>query len=118
MNHLENAKRVYQSSKPDQFPDPGASLLGAGGRGGEALQNPLMGPGPQLQNQELHIWDLGNRKAEKAKDKLQVKIQGLSHRVLCGSELGAAPQALPWNLQGSELKMSGQKSHKRKLFEM
>lgn len=36
------------------------------------------------------------------------KIQGLSHRVLCGSELGAAPQALPWNQQGSESKMLGQ----------
>lgn len=62
MNHLENAKRVHQSSKPDQFPDPGASLLGARGRGREALQNPLMGPGPHLQNQELHIRDLSNRR--------------------------------------------------------
>lgn len=95
MNHIENAKHVHQSSNPDHFPDPGASLPGAGGRGGEALQNPLMGPGPHLQNQELHIRDLGNRKAEKAKDKAAGKIQGLSHRVLCGSELGAAPQALP-----------------------
>lgn len=54
MNHLENAKRIHLSSKPDQFPDPGASPSWGWG-GGRVLQNPLMGPGPHLQTQELHL---------------------------------------------------------------
>lgn len=94
MNHLENAKRVHQSSKPDQFPDPDASLLGAGGREGEALQNPLMGPG-LIYRIKSSTYETRQQKAEKMEDKAAGKIQGLSHGVLCGSELGAAPQALP-----------------------
>lgn len=93
MNHLEDAKRVDQSSEPDQFPDPGASLLGGGGWGG--FTKPTHGSWPTSTESRAPHTRPRQQKGEKVEDKAAGKIQGLSHGVLCGSELGAAPQALP-----------------------
>lgn len=93
MNHLENAKSVHQFSEPDQFPDPGASLLGDGGWGG--FTKPTHGSWPTSTELRAPHMRPRQQKAETVEDKAAGKIQGLSHRVLCGSELGAAPQALP-----------------------